>query len=394
MINTMSEDNKKSENKLFLVDGAKGHTGTYLVKELLEQYPNCKIVATDLPTDSRKELMTKETLFSKQLGYMLEILEDPRVEFIAADLTKPETLKPLFEGKKYDVVFHPASLYDYFAKLDILRKINVEGTRNLLNIICETQDLGKLRFIHWSTCGVYGEPKYEHDKKTKYVIPTDETAPYDPPNDYSISKMEQELVVKEFIEKHGLKATIIRPAPIYGPHQTYGTYHILLVLKVMGNGGVPIWFPKKHRLMFPSIHVEDLVRAAIFVSEKDEAIGEAYNIIHDMVFMDDWLEWLCQQMGMKYTIVPIWFPIYKLMSKIIIGVGKLRDKKARKLGIRPLLDVPMLKYITHQYAFSNKKLKDLGYKFKYDTWTGFKQTVDWYIEHGWLPTEQNGMEVY
>ena len=108
-----------NSTKLYLVDGAKGHTGTFLVKELLKQDKNCKIVATDLPTDTRKELMTKETLFSKELGYMLEFLEDPRVEYIPADLTKPDSLKPLFEGKNYDVIFHPASLYDYFAKLDV-----------------------------------------------------------------------------------------------------------------------------------------------------------------------------------------------------------------------------------------------------------------------------------
>ncbi|MHA1294677.1 MAG: NAD-dependent epimerase/dehydratase family protein [Promethearchaeota archaeon] len=390
----MSNSGISKNGKQYLVDGAKGHTGTFLVKILLEKEKDCKIVATDLPTDTRKELMTKETLFSKDLGYMLEILDDPRVEFIPADLTKPETLKALFKDRKYDVIFHPASLYDYFAKLDILRKINVEGTRNLLNIISETQDLDKVRFIHWSTCGVYGEPSYKYDKKTKYVIPADETALYNPPNNYSISKMEQELIVKEFEKEKGLKATIIRPAPIYGPYQTYGTYHILLVIKVMGNSGMPIMFPKKHRLMFPSIHVEDLVRAAVFLSNKEESIGEAYNIIHDMVFMDDWIEWLNQKLGIKYTIIPIWFPFFKFIAKLIIWIGKKRDKKARKLGIRPLLDVPMLKYITHQYAFSNKKLKDLGFTFKYDTWSGFKETIDWYIEHAWLPTEQNGMEVY
>ncbi len=379
---------------LYLVDGAKGHTGTFLVKSLLEQEKDCKIVATDLPTDSRRELMTKETLFSKDLGYMLEVLDDPRVEYIAADLTKPETLDALFKGKKYDVIFHPASLYDYFAKIDLLRKINVEGTRNLLNKICETQDLKKVRFMHWSTCGVYGEPKYEHDKKTKQVIPVEETAPYDPPNDYSQSKMEQELVLKEFEKEKGIKATIIRPAPIFGPYQTYGTYHILLVIKVLGVSVVPLIHPRKHRLMFPSIHVEDLANAAIFLSKKEEAIGESYNCIHDIVPMDEWIEWLNQHMGLKYTTIPVWFPLFKLISKLVVGLGSKRDKKARKLGIRPLLDVPMLKYVTHQYCFSNKKLKDLGYKFKWDTWTGFKQTVDWYIEHAWLPTEQNKMEVY
>ncbi len=382
-----------NSNKLFLVDGAKGHTGTFLVKALLEKYENCKIVATDLPTDDRKALMTKETVFSKDLGYMLEILENERVEYIAADLTKPETLKPLLEGKKYDVIFHPASLYDYFAPLELLRKINVDGTRNFLEIISETQDLKKLRFIHWSTCGVYGEPPYKYDPKTKYVIPADETAPYNPPNDYSVSKTEQEGVVKEFYEKKGVKMTIIRSAPIFGPYQTYGTYHILLLLRVMGQGGAIYLHPNKHRLMLPSIHIEDLANAALFLSEKDEAIGEAYNVAHEPVWMDDWLEWLNDKLSIRYTLLPVWFPIFKFFAKLTAGLAKLRNKKARKIGIRPILDLPMVKYVTHQYTFSNQKLKDLGYKFKYDTWTGFQQTVEWYFEHGWLPTEQNNMEV-
>jgi nucleoside-diphosphate-sugar epimerase len=71
-----------------------------------------------------------------------------------------------------------------------------------------------------------------------------------------------------------------------------------------------------------------------------------------------------------------------------------RQTKARKLGMRPILDAPMVHYITHQYAFSNEKLKKLGYNFKFDSWAGFKETVNWYYDHNWLPTEQNGMEVF
>ena len=380
-------------NKLFLVDGAKGHTGTFLVKNLLEKYNDCKIIATDLPTGERKKIMTKEKVFSKDLGYMLEVLNNKRVEYIAADLTKSETLSPLFEGKKYDAIFHPASLYDYFAPLDLLRKINVEGTRNLLEIVCKSQDLKKLRFMHWSTCGVYGEPPYKYDPKTNYVIPADETAPYNPPNDYSVSKMEQEIVLKEYSEQKKLKTTIIRSAPIFGPYQTYGTYHILLLIRVMGHGGGIYIHPNKHRLMLPSIHIEDLANAAIFLSEKEEAIGEAYNVAHDAVWMDDWLEWLNDKLSVRYTLLPVWFPIFKLFAKLTAGLAKLRNKKARKLGIRPILDLPMVKYVTHQYAFSNQKLKDLGYKFKFDTWTGFQDTINWYFEHNWLPTETNTMEV-
>ncbi|MFO8019431.1 MAG: NAD(P)-dependent oxidoreductase [Promethearchaeia archaeon] len=385
----MSNEN----SRLFLVDGAKGHTGTFLIKALLSRYQNCEIIATDLPLESRNKLMTKEKVFNEKFGYMLEILKDPRVTFIPADLTDPETLNPLFENRSYDTIFHPASLYDYFAELDILREINVDGTENLLKIVCNTQDLERLRFIHWSTCGVYGEPEYNYDAEG-YVIPADETTPYNPPNNYSISKKEQEILLKGYMDDYNLKATIIRPAPIYGPYQTYGTYHILLMLKVIGTGIVPLIFPKKRKLMLPSIHVEDLVEAAVFIANKDEAIGEAYNIIHDMVWTDEWLEWIYQKLSIRTTVIPLWFPLFKIFAKMAGWLADLRAKKSQKLDVRPLLDSPMVKYVTHQYAFSNKKLKNLGYDFKYDTWSGFAQTIDWYCAHNWLPTEKNQMEVY
>jgi len=116
------------KKRLILVDGCRGHTGSFLIRELLNLYPNVKIVATDLPPKTREKVMTKEKVFRDNVGSSQEFLQDPRVEFIPSDLTKPETLLPLFEGKNYDVVFHPASLYDYFAELDLLRKINVKGT--------------------------------------------------------------------------------------------------------------------------------------------------------------------------------------------------------------------------------------------------------------------------
>jgi len=382
-----------SAQKLFLVDGAKGHSGTFLLKQLLAKYNDCKIVATDLPVDTRKEIMTKETVFSKELSYMKELLEHPQVEYIPADLTKPESLKPLFEGKKYDVIFHPASLYDYGAPLELLRKINVEGLKNMLDLVIETQDLNKLRFMHWSTCGVYST-KYEYDKKAKSVILADETNSYNPPNDYNISKTEQEILLKDIMEKTDLKATIIRLGPVYGPYQIYGTYHILLILKILGRGIVMKYFPRKHRLYFPSIHIEDTTGAAIFLSEKEEAIGEAYNIVDDLVWMDEWLEWIYQQFGLNYTTLPLWWPIFKLAAKLSLKLSERRAKKAKKLGIRPLIDPPMVKYVTHQYAVSNQKLKDIGYKYKFNVWTGFKQTIDWYHEHGWLPTEENKMKIF
>ena len=374
-------------NKLVLVDGAKGHTGTFLIKEILDTHPNWRIIATDLPSEKRNLVMTKETVFSGTYKYMTEILEDENITFIPADITNKESLKSVFRDYKFDIIFHIASLYDYFAPLETLRKVNVEGIRNLLDVILETQVLNHLRFIHWSTCGVYGEPKYLKDEKG-YPIPNDETAPYNPPNNYSISKMEQELVLKDYIKNIQLKATIIRPAPIMGPYQIYGMFHVFQLLFRSGLGpGIHV-YPRTKRLAMPIIHVEDLVKAAVFLSQKKESIGEAYNLIIDPCFQEDFLEYAGDLLNINYFNFPIWWPFYKFFSKMLYNLNKRKEQKARELNSRPPIDSAMTSYTIHQYLFSNSKIKNLGFQFKFpDYKSATKDTIDWYLHNNWLEGE-------
>lgn len=318
---------------------------------------------------------------------MTEILDNEKVMFISSDLTDKESLNNLFKGRKYDIIFHTASLYDYFAPLDLLRKVNVEGIRNLLEIVCKTQDLEKLRFIHWSTCGVYGEPKYKKDNK-KYSIPTDETVPYNPPNNYSVSKMEQEMVLKEYVNNYKLSEVIIRPAPIMGPYQVYGIFHLFQIVNKSGFGpGIHI-YPKKKRLAMPLIHVEDLVRAALFLAENNNAIGEAYNLVIDPCLQEEFLEYLADLLNVDYFNFPVWWPFYKLFSKFLFWLDSRKENKARKLNSRPPVDLSMAGYMIHQYLFSNKKIKELGFRFKFpDYKSATKDTIEWYLKKRWLESE-------
>ena len=265
--------------------------------------------------------------------------------------------------------------------------MNVEGIRNLLEIVCKTQNLEKLRFIHWSTCGVYGQPDYKKDKKG-YPIPSDETVSFSPPNNYSVSKMEQEMVLKEYINDYKLKAVIIRSAPIMGPYQVYGVFHLFQIVNKSGFGpGIHV-YPRKKRLAMPLIHVEDLVMAALFLAEKDTAIGESYNLVIDVCFQEDFLEYVADLLNVGYFNFPIWWPLYKLFSKFLFWLNSRKEKKARKLNSRPPVDLSMAGYMNHQYLFSNKKIKALGFKFKFlDYKSATKDTVEWYLKNKWLESE-------
>ena len=375
----------RKENPVALVTGAHGHTGTFLLKRLIEL--GYKITATDLNPVEREKLMTKETVFRNDLKF--ENIQHPNVTFIAADLTKKESLEALWkEGQQYDVVFHPASLYDYFAPLYMLMKINVYGTRNLLEIICEKQPDNLPRFIHWSTCGVYGEPEYEIKKDEngkKYKVPSDETADYDPPNWYSTSKMFQEFVLYEFYQNKKLPMTIIRPQPIAGKAQLYGAFSIFYMVYKFGMMVVPIMYPSERQLHLPIVHVEDLVEAAIFCYEHDETIGEAYNIGSDNCTQGEFMDYLSSVADCQTVVIPIWYKMYNIAAKIMDWWFRKEIIKAKKWGLRPKIDGPMLEYITHEYFFSNDKLKKLGFEYKYPTaFDVTRDTVRWYIDNGWF----------
>ncbi len=375
------------------MDGALGHTGSFLVKQLLEE--GWKVVATDLKSEDREKIMTKERVFSFDLKY-LDCREWPGVKYIPSDLTKKETLKALFskdlftEGKKtYDVIFHPASLYDYGAPYDLLHLVNYEGLKNLLEVIFEHAKEAKTnppRFIHWSTCGVYGEPVYLKNKKG-YIHPIDENAPFNPPNNYSQTKAEQEnLLIKTAQDHPEFKYTIIRPSPIYGPYQTYGMYHLFYLAYTLGFFIIPKIFPKKKKLMMALVHVVDLVRGAVFLAERKESENQAYNVVNDAPLQEQWLECLFNEIGVDYTFVPSPWIIYTIAAKITYKLGTLKEDKAHRYGIRPKLDLPMIGYLTHQYYFSNQKIRDLGFKFLYDDFVkGTHETIEWYKVNGWFP---------
>ena len=300
--------------KYALVDGACGHTGSFLVNELIKN--DWHVVATDLDPVERKKLMQKEQVFKKDLQYLS--IDLPEVEFIPSDLTKKETLYHLFDHDfEFNAIFHPASLYDYFAEIDLLRKINVGGIENLLEVMVDHYvNNGKVvpHFLHWSTCGVYGEPKYKKDAKG-FILPADETTGFDPPNNYSLSKQGQEFKLKMYAEKYNLDYTIIRPAPIMGEFQQYGMYHIFYMSYLIGTMPLPHIFPAQKKLMMPMIHVEDSARAAVFLANNPQAYGEAYNLVCHTSTQEDWLEFIFQEMGLDYVTIPIWWPFYKIFAK-------------------------------------------------------------------------------
>ncbi|MEM2637536.1 MAG: NAD-dependent epimerase/dehydratase family protein [Candidatus Korarchaeota archaeon] len=356
-----------------LVTGGAGFSGRYVVEELVKS--------------GRYDVVVGDLSLTPQP--VRDHIRNMGATFVEMDLTKPETLgKALNE---IDTVFHVAAVFDYSAPVDLLVKVNVNGTENLIK---ESLNAGVKRMVVWSSLAAYGLPL---QKIYKHPITEDQhpVTPGDPeiakikiPGNYDRSKRMQEEVVVRYIRDKGLRATIIRPAPIYGPGNKYGVWQIIYLVAKGVAGVLPRCLNKKY---MPMIHVRDLARAAIYLSEREDTIGETYNVVDNSLTMFDTLLWIAYCTDHRPTItpiVPLWLvehsgPFAKLLGKQVYMVAKLRKYK------RPKIEMDTINYVYGNYWYSNAKLLATGFRYLYpDRKLGLLETINWYKENGWFTKEK------
>lgn len=395
-----------------LVTGACGFSGSHMVKILLDE--GVKVRATDL---ERSRSNPKVQMVQKNIGLDMNAAG---VEFMPSDMTDKESMRKVVDG--VETVFHTASLYDYSAPMSALEKVNIGGTVNL----CEAMiDKGVERLVHWSTAGVYGHPYMprsslnplrapyeilhgalvrpwlrdkEYKKPTGHLTnqPFTEVSssplntPGDKPlgsflvNDYSVTKWKQEQLIQKFGNEHGLKFTVLRPAPLYGPGSDYGIGGIVIA---MSEGILTVLPLDLRNYLMVNCHVRDIGRAAYFVSKRDDTIGQDYNVSDPTVISQ--LEFLMTSallVGRKVHLVPLirmpgLMPAGILSSKIVRWLDNTFDSYQR---IR-IWEESSARYLSSSYWISNEKLKALGFEWEYpDFRLGLRNTVEWFIKVGWV----------
>jgi dihydroflavonol-4-reductase len=352
---SVQEREQKNKQK-FLVTGACGFSGSHMVDLLVEE--GYDVIATDREDAPRRWL-------------------NPEVKFIPSDLLDKRTLDKVVDS--VDCIFHPAAIFSYSASLEDLIRVNVIGTKNLLDVAVAN---GVKKMVMWSTAGVYDVSKLGDE-------PIDENGPIGPSNNYEYSKLKQEELAMEYHISGKINLTIIRPAPIYGPRNLYGFANI-----VFGVAKFPVVIVPIIENRAVSVHVKDVCGAALFLSQKDEANGEVFNIVDDSDYSYSDVNILVAQfLGKPYFKIPI-----KANAKHLSYVSLIAAKFSRLVNkYFPLLfDLPLLgvlkyveedtaRYIAFSYRFSNKKLKSFGYKLKYpDLKDGLPETIQWYKDYGYL----------
>ena len=317
---------------MILITGATGLVGSHLALHLLENNESVRaIYRTSSSIEKTKSLFAlynKDFLFEK-------------IEWVSADIIDVTTLEIAFKNIEY--VYHCAALISFDPKDENkLRKINIEGTANVVNF-CLEFDVKKLCYV--SSIAALGDLK-EHEMEV-----TEQTLwnPEKYHSDYAISKYGAEMEIWRG-QQEGLNAVVVNPSVILGP----GFYKTGSgeIFKSVKNG---LWFYTKGSTGF--ISVNDIVKIMVQLM-KSEISGERYIALAENISFEKVLKTIAKVMNVKPPSIYAKPWLTEISSKLdwIASNIFLQKRKLSKAMVESLHTADKI---------SNEKVKNtLNYKFQ------------------------------
>lgn len=239
-----------------LVTGAAGHLGNVLVRELLARGERVRALILE--------------------GEDTRALDGLPVERVAGNVLDLESLRAAMQD--VDVVFHLAALVSITEdKAHLLRAVNVEGTRNVIQAAKDAQ-IRKL---------VYTSSIHALERPEKGVPITEKLAfdPDNPAGPYDRTKAEASLLVQQ-AAREGLDTCILCPTGVTGPYDYRRSEVGELILSFMQK-----WVSFLVEGAFDFVDVRDVALGQILARDLGKP-GEAYilggerielTLMHDLV---------------------------------------------------------------------------------------------------------------
>jgi len=174
-----------------LVTGADGFVGSNLVRELL--------------------LRKHEIIAFVQYGNNPITIKDLSIEIKFGDLLDKKSINKAIAG--CDALIHTAAItYVWPYRSDIQKKVNIEGTKNIMQAALEN-NLKKV--IHVGTANSFGFGTKEKPGNEKLPYMADRYK-----MDYMDTKYEAHKLVLNMVRNENLPAVIVNPTFMFGPYPT------------------------------------------------------------------------------------------------------------------------------------------------------------------------------
>ena len=322
-----------------LVTGGTGFTGSHLVKRLLDEGHEVRVL-------------------DNQKGHFYDELFQRGADMTIGSVTNKSLVDR--QTKDCEVVYHLAAA---FRQINVPRSrywdVNVIGTRN---IAAAAHQYRARKLVYCSTCGVHGNIS---------APPGDEKAPIAPEDYYQYTKYAGEKVVQEFVDQ-GLDAAIIRPAAIYGP----GDPERFAMLFRLVQRGRFLMFGSGNTYYHP-LYIDNLVDAFRLASDTPESCGQTYLIADEKYWsLNDLVKQVAQAMDVRVHIrhLPYW-PIW--------CSAWMCEWVCKPFRISPPIFPRRVAWFRQDRAFSIEKARrELNYQPRIRLHEGLSAAADWYRQIG------------
>ncbi|MEZ5934982.1 MAG: NAD-dependent epimerase/dehydratase family protein [Alphaproteobacteria bacterium] len=283
-------------------------------------------------------------------------LEKAGVEIIDGDVCAKADAERAMDGVK--TLYHlAAAQHEANVGDDYFRRINVEGTRTVLDAAVEAK---VARVVHGSTIGVYGmaDDGPVHDR-----------TPLFPDNIYGQTKLEGEHLARSYGDR--LKLAIVRISETFGP----GDFRLLKLFK--GIKSKKFFMVGKGLNLHHPVYIDDLIEGLRAAATKKAAIGETVVLAGPRaVTTAEMVQGISQALatgGPRITI-----PLPALMSAAMVI-----ETACKPAGIQPPLHRRRMNFFVKSFQFSGEAAREkLGFAAKVDFAEGAKRTARWYEEAG------------
>jgi UDP-glucose 4-epimerase len=284
------------------------------------------------------EILDRDPAVAKIVGIDLRPppAERRKLEFCRRDVCQPG-LAELFRGEGVDRVAHLAFLLDTVRDRERARRIDVDGSRSVLEACAGA---GVVKVVFSSSSVVYGA-----HADNPVPIPEGHPQRPDPHLQYEVDKVEVERLCRGFARRHSdIRVAVLRPVTIVGPGMDNFISRFL---------ERPVWLqPRGHDPYWQYVHETDCARAVAEMLFNE--LEGSYNL-----GADNWLRFseVARIGGRRIVRSPKW---------LLSASAEL----FWRLGLRQLSEVNSthVKYQCHPPVLDNRKLKrDAGFAFTYDS---------------------------
>jgi nucleoside-diphosphate-sugar epimerase len=324
-----------THHPLILVTGATGAIGPLVVKALHAAGYSIRTLSIDPPPAGAWP-------------------ED--VETLIGDVTDMSAVQAAMQG--IESVIHLAALLHIVNPpdhlLDLYRKINVGGTKNVVESAVKA-NVGRIMFF--STIAVYGD--------TDGQIVNEDTPPR-PDTFYGQTKLDAEKMVLTAKDRAGKPiGTVLRLAAVYGS-RIKGNYRQLLMALERG------WFlpigPGRNRRTV--IYDKDVAKAAVLTLRHPAAAGRLYNVSDGQYHrLKEIITAMCRALGR----IPPRFSLPAAPVRFTVGVF---EDALKMIGLKPPITRATIdKYLEDVAADSQLIQKELGFTPCFGLTAGWEDTV-------------------